>query len=88
MIDFKKLNDPQWKAQYQAMDLARKQEMERQAEADHKLLDGLESVLEQLSSKERSLVRSVRARDFMSDAQRAWLQDIAKRFPPDLTRVA
>lgn len=83
MIDFKKLNDPEWQAKVRAE--REKEEAEREAiEKRHReAVDTCMEAYDSLSEKERSLVRNCRTRLntylMLSDPQVKWLLDIESR---------
>ncbi len=83
MIDFTKLNDPEYKAKLKAERDAEDAKQEALDKEISEKLSVLEEHIEQLSDKERSFFRSVRRRYGLSGPQKKWLDDIAARFHPN-----
>ncbi len=87
MIDFTKLNDPEYKAKLKAERDAEDAKQEALDKEISEKLSVLEEHIEQLSDKEHSFFRSVRQRHLMwldlSGPQKKWLDDIAARFHPN-----
>ena len=85
-IDFSKLNDPVFKA---AAERAREEEQRKLEDEEHELKAALERCLnapDQLPVNERNFINSCRNRlntcRPLSQAQQAWLLDIAQRIDP------
>lgn len=85
MVDFKKLNDPVWRAEVRAKEDARQALEEARDAKLRTMINTCRDHFEELSSSERSLVLSCHTRlatfDVISEKQEIWLTDIAKRFP-------
>lgn len=84
MVDFAKMRDPAWQAEFRNKEAARQAEQEQKDKALRELVNlGLAHV-ETLPADERSLVRSCHQKlnttGLLSDKQEAWLRDIARRF--------
>lgn len=87
MVDFAKLSDPVWReARRKEREEEERQQQSKQTEI-HGLVEKCLQGLDSLSEKERSLVRSCRARLItylpLSAPQEKWLRDIARRLPGD-----
>ena len=84
MVDFKKLADPQYRAQLQAEREAEEAAAHRRQLADEWIVLLLRARESSLTDQERSLTNSVRVQRFSlrleaTTAQRSWLQSIARR---------
>lgn len=83
MIDFKKLNDPEWQAKAKASQEAWQAEFDARQAKLKRAVELCRDHIDELTSDERSLVRACTYRlatSDISDKQEAWLMSIAKRF--------
>lgn len=83
MLDFDRLNDPEWQAKVRAERLREEEAREALERRHRQALDICLDAFESLSESERSLVRNCRMRLnsylMLSAAQAKWLLDIEKR---------
>lgn len=84
MIDFKKLNDPEWKEKCRQEREAEAKRLEAIEAEQRAAIELCEKHEDKLSDKERRFISSVRfelARtSVLTTAQDKWLRDIAARF--------
>lgn len=95
MIDFKKLNDPAWRAERAAERAAEEAAADAREKENRAHLDRCFDHYEALSERERSFVTSCRLRLnqylTLSEKQEIWLKDISERLDapaPDEDRAA